>query len=215
MGHFARGAVSLARVVEYLGLPGVGKTWQLGADGYCGLVGGYPSPVPLGLSIEKIVNVIYGLLLKRRLLPFLARPVRAKTESFTSVFRSVAVLFERIGRSARLRREPSKRSMHIDEGPFQALWSFFCEKELNEASLLSFERCVEILIEDQNLVCYVSCPRAQHVARVLKRGKRGYFDSKLAAGDFSAYRRARKWMAALLCISRRLKVDLVYIRAID
>lgn len=219
MGDSARGALGVGNVVEYLGLPGVGKTWQLGDEGYCARVGGRPSPVPVGLSMDKLLNTAYGLLINRRLLSLLIRSAEenSDTQTFRSAFRSIAIVFERIGRVARLRREMSDRDVHIhiDEGPLQSIWRAFCEKRINERNLFMMEASVKALRDIGTSVCYVSCPEVEHIRRVLKREKKSHMDLKIAHGDYAAYRLGREWMAALLWIMRRLEIDVVYVRTLD
>lgn len=202
----------LARVIEYLGLPGVGKTWQLGEEGYCRRVGGAPLPVPLGFSLEKTVNIMYGLLLERQLLSLLVGAALESKEPFVALIRPLAVLFERIGRIARLRHRVSERNVHIDEGPFQALWGVFRKKEPTRKNVELLARCVMVLQSRHNHICYVSCRRDHHVNRILRRKKRGDFDLRIAGGDLEMYHRARWWMAVLLRIVRRANVDVVWIR---
>lgn len=207
----------MAKVVEYLGLPGVGKTWQLGDNGYCARVGGRPCPVPLGLSMDKLLNIVHGLLMRKRLLSLLVRSARenSDTQSFRSALRSIVIVFERTGRAARLLQEAAERDVHIDEGPFQSLWRAFCEKSFNERNLSMLESSVKALGDIGGSVCYVSCPKGHHIDRVLKRGKQGHLDLKVARGDFAAYHHGRRWMAALLRIIRRLEIDMVHVRALD
>lgn len=207
----------MARVVEYLGLPGVGKTSQLGEDGYCAANGAHPSPVPDGQSFHKLVNTFRGLLMRKRLFFLLlwSGIQNWRTLELRTSLRPIFVVFERIGRTTHLRQNVDLREIHIDEGSLQFVWRTFFEKELNESNLRMLSACMNALGDIGSSVCYISCRREEHVSRVLNRGKQARFDLSVAQGDEAAYKRGRLWMAAILRILRCSEVDIVYVHASD
>lgn len=194
----------MARVVEYFGLPGVGKSTELGPKGYCGSVSGHPAPVPDGPSINKGLNTLLGMVVKRRLLFLLAQVLAGSNmrELWLSL-RPFLVVFERIGRITRLQRITEAEEIHIDEGPMQSVWRMFLEKEPNVRNLALLNRCLAELEKMGSYICYVSCPKHVHISRILSRGKPGFFDQAVASGNYALYRQGRLWMAAMLRSLRR------------
>lgn len=204
----------MARVVEYFGLPGVGKSYQLLESGYCGAIGAQAAPVSLGMNAEKFVNTICGLFVGRRLYVPLIKATATNWRALRlhTSLRPILVIFERLGRTVRLSRSTEAQQVHIDEGVLQFIWRVFFEKEVNEHNLRLMVRCIESIRRIDLSICYMSCPRGDNIARIVLRGKSAVFDDSVIKGDWTSYGRGRRWMAEMLRTIRRFGMDMVYIR---
>ena len=202
------------KVVEYLGLPGVGKSWQAGPKGYCGLVGGVPRPVPPGVSSGKPSNTVKGMLRHRRLFLILLWTLIRNFRNLrigVSV-RPIFVVLERAERINRLQKSLQTGEIHIDEGMLQFVWRTFSQIPSHERNVRLMTKCLAALPNPAGYsIAYISCPEKQHIRQVISRGKPSQFDLAIIRGDQKEYRLGRYWMACLLRAARRLQFDVTHV----
>jgi hypothetical protein len=201
-------------VIEYLGLPGVGKTWHLGPSGFRGRSGAISSAVPPGRSLEKRSNTLRGMLKSPRLLLLLLWSALTNWRSLRrgTSLRPILVVFERIERINRLKRMRPSIETHVDEGVLQFVWRTFSQLEVNERNQRLLKRCLTALPGRVDMaVAYFSCPVAQHLEQVISRGKGSDFDLAVIRGSDAEYRRGREWMATLMLLARRSGIDIEYV----
>lgn len=211
----------MARVVEYLGLPAVGKSWHLQDEGYRSTEGAWPHEVPTGLSWRKAGHTLRGLVSHGQLFLLLliawwraSRPNGGILSSRPSV-RPVFVVFERLGRCERLRREASSDYVHVDEGPLQFVWRVFFPATPNAANVSLLGRCLGAYRHVETSVVYFSCPPEERHRRIIRdRGKSAAFDRAVIEGDDQGYWRGRQWMAELLRMARRRGIGIGYVSPI-
>ena len=202
------------RVVEYLGLPGVGKTSHLGSSGFCERSGAIASPVPQGKDAQKRSNTLRGIAQAPRLFALLVWASISNWKSLTlpTSVRPIFVVVERIGRVASLRRGDPGHEVHLDEGALQFIWRTFSQMEVTERNQRLMDRCVAAVPQPADVyVAYISCPSAQHVQQVISRGKGSPFDQAVIAGDDAQHQRGRSWMATLLLLLRRAGIPIRYV----
>lgn len=201
------------RVVEYLGLPGVGKTWNLNSSGFRQRSGAIPSPVPPGWSAEKRSNMLRGIAQAPRLLLLLLWCSLSNWRSLNprTSLRPILVVFERIGRISNLRVR-SDEETHVDEGVLQFVWRTFSQLRMTERNHRLMEVCLGAIPRTVDMrVAYLACPADLHRQRVISRGKASDFDLAIMRGDDDAHRRGRAWMAVLLCLARRRGLDIHFV----
>ncbi len=201
------------KIVEYLGLPGVGKTWNLGSKGYCGQMKAHPHSVGVGKGWEKSSNTLRGVFYCPHLFLLLAWSWLLNIRSFKRKIdvRPILVVFERIGRIRKL-SESEGKLIHIDEGPFQFLWRAFCEKEINKRNVDCLKRCIEIADLPSVSVAYLSCSHSRHFAQITKRDLTGLFDNSMKDNNETLQKRCRNWMAILIRLMRCSGIKIKMVR---
>lgn len=200
-------------LVEYLGLPGVGKTWQLDRLGYCGRMGAHAHSVWIGGGWAKANNTLKAIVLHPRLCALLVWSLIHNFRSMKNGFdlRPVLVVFERIGRFEYLNAD-SKEVVHVDEGPYQFLWRSFCEKKISTVNIETLKKSVQLLDHPVSSVAYISSSRAHHFIQIKKRNKIQPFDLAVYDGDEAYYRRSRTWMAHVVRFVRQSGVKVHFVR---
>lgn len=207
MGSYGmRYGIQSTEVVEYLGMPGVGKSWQMAhAEGANAHI------VPTGQDTGKWMNTLRGIMSSPLLLLLL---IRAAWLNRRIPRRPMFVIFERLGRCRRIELSGYDSVVHIDEGALQFVWRFFCDLQPTQRNRERLHRCVEALDFAGHRVVYVWCPLAVHIERVKARGKSQPFDRSLLEGDSGYVQRCRAWMGCLLRSARSVGVDVRIIRQV-
>ncbi|MCF2870940.1 hypothetical protein L0664_07675 [Octadecabacter sp. G9-8] len=175
--------------VELIGLPGVGKSYYLNEH----LAPSHPDPRPVtvgGSTATKVRNIARGAFGFPRLAAlFVTHSFSGKTRLGAKRF---LVLLERVGRLS------CQASSAVDEGPLQAVWALFYQRDLTDENKRACARLIrEINVAER--VIYVYASGALHAAFVAKRQRK----HGLASADVEAQRRARRWMRFVLCEVRR------------
>lgn len=194
-----------AEVIEYFGMPGVGKTWMLAhSEGWNTHI------VPTGRDPDKGLNTMRGMVAHPGLLICLVRTAWANR---MVPRRPMWVIFERLGRCMKLAIDSPGDVVHIDEGALQFIWRFFCDVPVTPHNRRLLRRCVDSLDLQGRRVMYVWCPPGVHRERVKARAKAQSFDTSLLQGDAGYVRRCRAWMGCLLRALRSAGSGLSVVRA--
>lgn len=201
-------------VVEYLGLPASGKSWQLLNNGYCANKNAIAHSVPLGGGKIKAINTIKGTLNNLKLSFLLYRiAIRIYSKDKSKfLLRPFFVIPERYGRILYLRKTHNSE-VHVDEGVFQFIWRVFSEQENSHKNLLLLEKCISLLNLKEHSIAYISCPKEKHISQVIKRNKVGSnFDAGVINRDNKTYLRGRYWMSQILKILRKynFEIDIIW-----
>ena len=202
------------KVVEYLGLPASGKTWQLSNAGYCGVCNAIPHSVPLGGGKYKFYNTIKGVLHNPKLFFLLCKLgwkiFREERPRF--LLRPFLVIFERYGRMLKLKNRTGHAETHMDEGVFQFLWRVFSELSKTSENLCLLEKCITLLKPREHHLVYVSCPKDKHIKQVTERKKiSSNFDASIVKGDKETYLFGRFWMAQVLKNARNKSFEISFV----
>tara|TARA_B110001469_G_scaffold127101_1_gene146695 strand:- start:4772 stop:5395 length:624 start_codon:yes stop_codon:yes gene_type:complete len=201
------------KVVEYLGLPASGKSWQLLNDGYCKNKNAVAHSVPLGGGKIKTINTIKGTLhnLKLSFLLYRIAILICSQDKSKFLLRPFFVIPERYGRILYLRKTDYSE-VHVDEGVFQFIWRVFSEQENSHKNLLLLEKCISLLNLKEHSIAYVSCPKEKHISQVIERKKvNSNFDAGVVNGDDQTYIRGRYWMSQVLKILRKYNFEIDFI----
>jgi len=211
--RFERIIIEMWKIVEYLALPGIGKTWQLGNNGYCARQGATSHHISEGWDRQKFGNTAIGLISHPWLFCILlySSVVNYRSMKHGLYLRPIFVTLERIGRCKSLKRSMDGE-IHLDEGVLQFLWRTFCEKELSPKNLQNMDRCIQLTKDLHNHVAYFSCDRSRHLEQVRSRYKKQAFDISMQSGDVAYYLRCRSWMCQVLLSARRSGIPVCYIR---
>ena len=141
---------------EYLGLPGVGKTWHLFNGTFKKKKTVIKHSVPLGGGINKLINTLVGILSFSKLFIYLLKlSLKHKKENSENfIFRPYLVIFERYGRILRLSYR-SKSEIHIDEGSYQFIWRVFSQLKFNKSNINDFKQVINIFNQSKLKVIYI------------------------------------------------------------
>lgn len=201
------------KVVEYLGLPASGKSWQLLNDGYCKSKNAIAHSVPLGGGKVKTINTIKGSLHNLRL-SFLLYRIAIRIyfhDRKKFLLRPFFVIPERYGRILYLRKLHDSE-VHVDEGVFQFIWRVFSEQKKSKKNRLLLEKCISLLNTKEHSIAYISCSKEKHVKQVIDRNKvSSNFDAGIVKGNDETYNLGRYWMSQVLKISRKYNFEIVFI----
>jgi len=195
----------MSKVIEYLGLPAVGKSWQLVNQGYCLKVNASPRTVPLGGGGEKLRNTWNGIVHRPKLFAYLLWVTITNPSTFntkTSI-RPIFVVPERIGRRKRILSTHTDECIHTDEGAIQFIWRVFYEKKITDRNIKMLELCLKALKVEPDSVVYFHCNKKKHIERIHLRSKNQPFDQNAIAGNLDDYVRGRTWMSYILRFLRK------------
>jgi len=193
---------------EYLGLPGVGKTWLLFNGSLTKKKTIIKHSVPLGGGKNKLINTLVGIFCNLKLFVYLLKlSLKHKMEkpnSFT--FRPYLVIFERYGRIIRLGYS-SRSEIHIDEGSYQFIWRVFSELKFNKTNIIEFKQVVSIFKHSKTKIIYIGSSKNLNLQRIIERGKKeSNFDSSVINNNFDQYALGRKWMSLMVLELRKLNI---------
>jgi len=203
----------MSKVVEYFGLPGVGKSTQLNSGGYCDKLNAIPHKVPLGRDKDKLKNTFVGLYSHPKLFFYLlvASTSNLSTFDVKLSIRPIFVVLERIGRYKKIQNLLDNKDIHVDEGPLQFVWRVFYEKEISKSNIKLLKRCLECLSFEEKMVVYFRCNKIKHYNRLISRNKNQPFDQNIIKGNKLDYDRGRRWMAYVLKCMKDNKIPLTSI----
>lgn len=201
-----------SKVVEYLGLPATGKSWQLKENGFCKYRNAVPHSVPLGGGSEKRKNTIIGFFHNYKFSITLSRIAVCVllNEKDKFLLRPFLVILERYGRIINLKKKD--KEIHIDEGVFQFIWRVFSELSVTKKNKYLLKKCISYLKKEEHSIAYISTPKQKHISQVISRKKiNSNFDAGIINGNKEAYILGRYWMAIVIEEIRKNDYELVFI----
>jgi|TARA_B110000914_G_C15520994_1_gene476926 hypothetical protein len=193
---------------EYLGLPGVGKTWILFNGSLTKNKSVITHSIPLGGGKNKLINTLAGIIFNPKLFIYLLRlSLKHKNEMPDNfIFRPYLVIFERYGRVLRL-CFGSKNEIHVDEGSYQFIWRVFSELELNEKNIDDFKKVIKIFNHSKSKIIYIGSSKHINLKRIIERGKvESNFDLNVINNKLVNYTLGRSWMSLLILELRKLNI---------
>lgn len=205
----------MAKVIEYLGLPGTGKSWQLQFGNYHKRDFARAHIVKTGKGFKKVIFMMKGFFSFPQLLPVLLLCIykNRHCSDVSLSYRPIGVIFERTGRIQSLSREKEMNTVYIDEGVFQFIWRFFSNLPHNQNNIMILQLVVAQISPFNRTIAYLECPkRSVHISRLIKRNKKQPFDSAVASGDQSSYTNGRKWMLEVLKAAKKYGTTIIFMK---
>jgi hypothetical protein len=176
--------------IEYLGMPGVGKTYVLTKNAF--VEKNEFQNIPLGKDTEKIKNVMisakhHPFLVLLIIKYFVVHKLRYKK----ILIRPYFVIIERLGRLEKI----NNQLLILDEGVYQFVWRVFSELPINSITKKEMNSLINTLSPFSKNVSYVYGNRKNFASRIIQRNKiSSNFDKYVIEGNIKSVLLARSWM---------------------
>jgi hypothetical protein len=199
-------------LIEFLGLPGVGKTYTVASKGF-----NNPINIPLGKSFDKLKNlftVFWGFNGLVRTIIFLY--VLHSMRYFKILkARPYIVLLERVGRFLKYYKGTTIKTTVFDEGVYQFVWRIFSEIPISQNNISEMKSLVHKINTKMYFlsIIYVHTRKEQLVERIILRNKiDSNFDKGVIQTNWKKFELGRLWMSYLISELRkkRVVVDIIW-----
>lgn len=199
-------------LIEFLGLPGVGKTYTVASSGFKN-----PINIPLGKSYQKLRNLFavfwrFNGLVRIIIVLYIIHSIRY---SKIIKVRPYIVLLERVGRFLKYHRDTTFNTAVFDEGVYQFVWRIFSETPISQHNISEMKSLVHIINTKMYFLSsiYVHTRKEQLVERIVQRNKiDSNFDKEVIQTNWKKFDLGRLWMSYLIRELRKkgVVVDIIW-----